>query len=161
MASKQVELQRWARTFREREKRDLSAHEIAEFLKAEGWPMPQPKDPIDILAKDIASAQREEMIFDEVLGESYNANICYPVDKGEKQLVLWGELDRADRKKVVKNVALRRDQVVGDLVQVEINVRHWNRINPNETEVQVELDFGPDVEWKLNTPKGKSKGAGN
>lgn len=84
MASKKVEIQRLRRVFQEREGRDLSAHEIAEMLKAMGWPMPKPKDPTDILAKQVSEALSEEMVYDEVLGESVNRNICYPAPSGGK-----------------------------------------------------------------------------
>ncbi len=121
--------------------------------------MPKPKDPIDILAKEFAVAEREEMLFDEVLGESYNANICYQIPTGDKPQTYWVDTDKADRKKIEKNKTLRRDQVVGDLLQIKINLMHWNRINPNEEPVQIELDFAPDVEWKLNTPKEDDRAA--
>ena len=153
MASKKVELQRWCREFREREGRDLSSHEIAEMLERIGWPMPKPKDPIDILAKQVSEAESEETVFDEVLGESVNRNICYPVESDGKQPPLWTELDTATRSKVEKNKTLRRDQMVGDAFQSTLILMRWNRLHPNEEPVQIELDLGLDVEWKLNALK--------
>ncbi len=155
MANKKLEMQRFARWYREQNNRDATMHEVAIAAKNAGWKMPEPKDPIDILAKEFAQAQREEMLFDEVLGESYHANICYQDQQGDQSVTFWGDINKASRKKIVKNVALRRDQMVGDALQVSIDVMHWNRVNPNEEPVQVELDFGPDVEWKLNAPKHK------
>lgn len=153
MASKKVEIQRWQRVFREREGRDLSAHEIAEMLKAIGWPMPKPKDPIDILAKQVSEALSEETVFDEVLGESVNANICYPAESGGKsdgkQDYRWTGLDTATRDKVEKNKTLRRDNMVGDAYQSTLILMRWNRMHPKEEPVQLDLDLGPDVEWRL------------
>ncbi len=60
---------------------------------------------------------------------------------------------------MVGNVALRREQMVGDGLQLTFDVKHWNRINPDQESVQVDLDFTDDVQWKMNAPKGKSKGA--
>ena len=37
----------------------------------------QPQDVIDILTKEFTNAERDELLFDDVLGEPYNANICY------------------------------------------------------------------------------------
>lgn len=153
MASKKVEIQRWSRVFREREGRDLSAHEIAEMLKKQGWPMPKPKDPIDILAKQVSEAEAEETVYDEVLGESVNANICYPVESNSKsdgkQAHLWTELDTATRSKVELNKTLRRDNMVGDAYQSTLILMRWNRLHPKEEPVQIDLDLGPDVEWRL------------
>jgi len=153
MASKKVEIQRWKRVFQEREGRDLSAHEIAEMLKATGWPMPKPKDPIDILAKLVSEALSEETVFDEVLGEPVNANICYPAESSSKsdgkQDYRWTELDTATRDKVEMNKTLRRDNMVGDAYASTLILMRWNRMHPKSEPVQLDLDLGPDVEWRL------------
>ena len=159
MASKKVEMQRWSRTFREREGRDLSADEIASMLEANGWPMPKPKTPHEILAKQVSESQGEEVIYDDVLNESVPRNICYPVESNGKQIMLWTDADAASRKKIEKNKTLRRDQMVGDAYQTSLILMRWNRLHPEEEPVQIDLDFGPDVEWRLNTPKAKKNAA--
>lgn len=151
--SKKEEMQRFARYYREQEGRDVTMQEVAQAAALKGWPLPKPKEPIEILAKEFAQAEREEMFFDEVLGESYNANICYQVQSSGKQLMFWSDIDKANRDKIVKNAALHRDQMVGEAVQATINLMHWNRLHPDEKPVQMELDFGPDVKWRLNQPK--------
>jgi hypothetical protein len=153
MATKKVLMQRFARNYREKHGRDTTSHELALAWKKIGGQMPKPKDVIDILAKEFADAEREELSFDEVLGESYNANICYELLVGDKIETRWADTDTASRDKIVKNAALRRNQVVGDLVRATVTLLHWNRIHPEEEPVQMELDFGPDVEWKLNAPR--------
>jgi hypothetical protein len=153
MASKKVEIQRWRRVFQEREGRDLTAHEIAEMLEKMGWQMPKPKSAIDMLAKQVSEALSEEMVFDEVLGEPVNANICYPAPPGGKldgkQGHLWTELDTATRDKVEMNKTLRRDNMVGDAYQSTLILMHWNRKHPKEEPVGLDCDLGPDVEWRL------------
>jgi hypothetical protein len=152
MATKKQLMQRFARNYREQHG-DTTMHELAIAWKKVGGQMPKPKDVIDILAKEFADAEREELGFDEILGESYNANICYEVQVGEKVETRWTDTDTASREKIVKNAALRRNQVVGDLVRATVTLMHWNRLHPDEESVQMELDFGPDVEWKLNAPR--------
>lgn len=153
MASKKVEIQRWKRTFQEREGRDLSAHEIAEMLEGIGWPMPKPKSQLDILAKQVSEALSEEKVFDEVLGESVDANICYPAESDGKsdgkQTYRWTEADTASRDKVEANKTLRRDNMVGDAYQSTLILMRWNRLHPKEEPVQLDLDLGLDVEWRL------------
>lgn len=39
----------------------------------------------------------------------------------------------------------RREQVIGDLVQLQIDVEVYNDMNPGEKPVQLELDFKDDV----------------
>ena len=151
MATKKVLMQRFARNYREQHG-DSTTHELAIAWRKIGGQMPKPRDVIDILAKEFADAEREELAFDEVLGESYNANICYEVFVGDKVETRWTDTDTAGRDKIVKNAALRRNQVVNDLVRASATLMHWNRLHPDEEPVQMELDFGPDVEWKLAAP---------
>lgn len=163
MASKKVEIQRWKRVFQEREGRDLTAHEIAEMLKAIGWPMPKPKDPIDVLAKQVSEALSEETVFDEVLGEPVSVNICYPVEPGSKSDgkpdYRWTGLDEAPRDKGEMNKTLRRDNMVGDAYKSTLILMRWNRMHPKEEPVQLDLDLGPDVEWRLAAKEQSSDAA--
>ena len=153
MATKKEQMQRFYRYYREQVGRDVTMHEVALAAKKAGWVMPTPKDPVDILASEFAAAAREELRKDEEMRESYRANIAYKQQIGKKEITFWGDIDNSPRINMVKNVVLRREQMVGDALQLTIDVRHWNRINPNEEPVQIELDFNDDVEWRLNAPK--------
>jgi len=157
MATKKEQMQRFARYFREKVGRDVTSQELASAAKAAGWKMPKPKDPLDILAKEFAEAEGDEMKHDEETGDPYRANICYKLTQGSKPL--WGDIDKATRDKMVKNVALRREQMIGDGLQLTRDANHWNRINPDNDPVQVELDFTDEVEWKMNAPKADEEAA--
>lgn len=159
MVSKKEEMNRWIRDFREKEDRDLSADEISTMLESVGWPMPKPKTAHEMLAKQVAEAQAEEMIYDDVLNDSVNRNICYPVESDGKQIMLWAELDTATRKKVEKNKTLRRDQSVGDIYQGTLICMRWSRLHPNEQPVLFDADFVPDMEWRLSAKQAKGKAA--
>ena len=153
--SKKLEIQRFTRWFREKSGHDVTTHEIALALAAQGWRLPQPKNPIDLLAKEISDALREETRYDEVLQQDYRPNVCYTEQQGDKQLTFWGNIDKVDRRRMTKNYVLRRDQMVGDGTQLKIDLLHWNRINQAEEPIQADLDFTDDVEWRLNAPKKK------
>jgi len=159
MATKVEEMQRFQRYYREKQGKDVTMHEVAEAASKAGWKMPVPKNPVDLLAKEFARAAREEIKVDEETGDPYRANISYNQIQGGQQLTFWGDIDKASRKKMVGNVALRREQMVGDGLQLTFDVKHWNRINPEQEPVQVDLDFTDDVQWKMNAPKSKGKGA--
>jgi hypothetical protein len=52
---------------------------------------------------------------------------------------------------MVKSAFARREQVVGDMVQLTLDLDHWNRVNPNEEPIRVETDITPDVNERLAT----------
>jgi hypothetical protein len=147
------EMQRWCETFREREGRDLSAEELASMLEGIGWPMPKPKTAHELLAKQVAQAEAEEVVYDEVLGDSVGKNICYTTEVEGKQKTLWGELDKATREKMDSHKTILRDQSVGDVYEATKKCMRWNRLHPTEQPVLFDTDFGPDMDWKLNAPK--------
>lgn len=47
------------------------------------------------------------------------------------------------------NKTLRRDNMIGDAYQSTLIFMRWNRKHPDEEPVQIDLDLGPDVEWRL------------
>ena len=51
-----------------------------------------------------------------------------------------------------KCLVQRREQMVGDALQLTLDADHWNSVNPSEAPIQMPLDFGPDVEWRKNGP---------
>ena len=157
MATKDELMQRFARHYREKVGRDVTMHEVALAAKQAGWKMPKPKDPIDILAKEFARAAAEEIRYDKETGEPYRANIYYTQKQGSQQLTFWGDIDKVERVKMHKNYILRREQMVGDGLQMALDLKHWNRVNPNEEPIVPDLDLTDDIEWKMNAPKDKGQ----
>lgn len=148
-----AEMQRWCQQFREEAGHDLSADELASKLEEIGWPMPKAKTSHDLLAKQVAEAESEEVVYDEVLGDTVGKNICYTVEVEGKPKTLWGELDPATRQKMDSHKTILRDQSVGDAYEATKKCMRWNRLHPTEQPVLFDLDFTLDVEWKLNAPK--------
>ena len=52
-----------------------------------------------------------------------------------------------------KSLIMRREQMVGDGVQLTLDAMHWNNINPKEEPITIPLDFTEDIEERLNTPE--------
>ena len=52
-----------------------------------------------------------------------------------------------------KSLIMRREQMVGDGVQLTLDAMHWNNINPKEEPITIPLDFTEDNEERLNTPE--------
>jgi len=59
--SKKREMQRLIRAYRdETGKREIDMKDVAKWAVGKGWPLPVPRNPIDILAQNFAEAAREE-----------------------------------------------------------------------------------------------------
>lgn len=152
---KSTEMQRLVQLYREETgEQSVNMHDVAKFALGKGWPMPKPKSAYDLLAEQFAKAAREEYRRDEVTGRPYRANLAVVVNLGKpgEQYTLWTDIDAAPKAVAKKSFQQRREQMVGDAVHLSDDVDHWNRVNPVEEPITLELDFGPDVEWRRNAP---------
>ena len=52
-----------------------------------------------------------------------------------------------------KSMVMRREQIVGDALQLSFDADHWNSIHPEEEQILMPLDFTDDVEWRKNSPE--------
>jgi hypothetical protein len=112
-----------------------------------------PADPLDILAKQFSDAAREEIKHDKVTGEPYRVNHAVTTRYGNEPFTIWIDIDEAPRPSMHKSLVQRREQMVGDGLQLTLDAEHWNRIHSGEEPIQMLLDLGPDVEWRKNAPK--------
>ncbi len=129
---------------------DVDMEKVALFATQMGWPLSLPTDPIKLLAKEFARAAREEIKRDQVTGKPYRVNHAYHPDGS--QMPLYFDIDQAPRYKMLKSLINRREQMVGDGLQLSFDADHWNSINPNEEPIQIPLDLTDDVEWRKNAP---------
>lgn len=102
-------------------------------------------DPIAVAAKSLSRALREEVRRDGTTGRPYRANVSVTPDN-PRQPTLWGDIDEVDRKFAHKAFQLRRKQMVGDAVQLSLDLDHWNSAHPKEGPIALVLDFTDDVE---------------
>jgi hypothetical protein len=51
-----------------------------------------------------------------------------------------------------KSTRQRREQVVGDMVQLYLDLEHWNRVNPDEQPIVLVTDTTEDVNERLAGP---------
>lgn len=132
--------------------KELDMHKVAEFAERQGWKMPKPATPLELLAKEFSKAARVEVRKDDASGRPYRANHAYPTKHGETTLWLWVDIDEAPRKTIVKCLVQRREQMIGDGLQLTLDADHWNTIHPEEEPIQIPLDFTDDIEWRKNAP---------
>ena len=136
---------------------EIDMHEVAAFAEKKGWPIPPPISGLDRLAKEFSQAAREETRQDSKTGRPYRVYHAYPVD-GRGQGMLWIDIDEAPRKIMVKSTVMRREQVVGDMVQLYLDLDHWNGNNPDEEPIVLPTDLTEDVKERLAASDGSSFG---
>ncbi len=129
-------------------KTEIDMHEVAAFAHSRGWPLPPAISGLDRLAKEFSDAAREATLEDSETGQPYRVyHAVKPNGKG--QAVFWVDIDVAPRKHMVKSAYARREQVVGDMFQLTLDLAHWSRVNPDEEPITAETDITPDVNERL------------
>jgi hypothetical protein len=154
MTTKRQEMQYLMRLYREESgNASIDMKELAKFAVAKGWPLPTPKSALDRLAEQFSSAAREEMRRDSVTGRPYRANLAVVIHQGQgQQMTLWTDIDEAPRHIAQKAFVQRREQMIGDGLQLTFDVTHWNRVNSGDAPIDMPMDFTEDIEWRINAP---------
>lgn len=160
MANKNQEMQRLIRYYKDATgKKEVDMHEVAKFAVGKGWKLPAPVSAIDLLAKQFSQAAREEIRRDQKTGRPYRANHALIMKQGSTQLTLWIDIDEAERKPMLKSLINRRQQMVGDGLQLTLDADHWNNIHPEENPIQIPMDFTEDIEERKNAPPDEDREA--
>lgn len=160
MATKKQQMQSIIRLYREKTGvTSINMHEVAKFAAAMGWPLPAPKSALDRLAEQFSGVARDETRRDEVTGRPYRANVAVTEWHEGTQTTLWTDIDEAPRKVAHKSFVQRREQMVGDAVQLTLDVDRWNRVHANEEAINMPLDFAFDVELRLSANQANDDAA--
>lgn len=101
-------------------------------------------DPYDKLSEDMARALREEYATD-ALGRRFRKNHAVRVTKGGVQLTMWAMLEAAPRQHMQKAFIQRREQIVGDCVQLATDVEVYNDMHKDQPPIPMLFDFRDDV----------------
>lgn len=124
----------------------LDPHEVAAWALHNGLHKPNVRTIIDAIAADIAQVFREEYRTDKH-GRRYRAKHAATHKKGNKTLSLWADLDdpNVPHGHFVRSFAQRRQQIVGDCLQLKTDVDVYNDKRDLAEPIQVPLDFTLDV----------------
>jgi hypothetical protein len=124
----------------------VDPHAIAEYAYARGLMKPNPTAVIDVMASSIAQVFREEYRVDRH-GRRYRAMHATTEKRGSKTMALWADLDdpTAPHTHFQKSFAQRRNQIVGDCVQLKTDVDVYNDKRQPVEPIQIPLDFTYDV----------------
>ena len=151
--SKKSEMQRLIRAYKDETKeREIDMKKVAHWAAGKGWPLPKPRDPLDLLAQQFSEAAREETRLDKKTGRPYRANHSFMVKQGGQQLHLWIDIDEAPRGPMLKSAVTRREQMVGDGLQLTLDLMHWNSINSDKEPIDLPMDLTFDIQLRLHAP---------
>jgi len=135
----------WKEYEEEKDHAPASARVVVEWaVRERGLRLPR-VDPRDVLAEQMSRALREEYATD-AMGRRYRVNHAIRVMKDGVQTTFWGIMGFAPRGHMQRAFTQRREQVIGDLVQLTIDVEVYNDQNPLEKPIQLVLDFKDDVD---------------
>ena len=146
MSTKMEQLQNvWHKYDGQREHKPTSAREAVEWGVAEGL-LELPKvDAYDVLAGQMSQALREEYGTDSQ-GRRYRVNHAVRVTKAGVQYTFWAAMGFAPHEHMEKAFTQRREQIVGDNLQLKIDVDVYNDLSKGKNpEIQLVLDYTDDV----------------
>jgi hypothetical protein len=152
--TKHEEMQAFVRHYkRTNKKAEVTMAEVTAAAIEMGWKVPPAVTGEERLAKQFAAAEREEMGTDKVTNRPYRANLALTRTRSDgEQTTFWIETDEADREQMEMAVKKYREQMIGEAVIGTDTVDHWNRINPKDGQLEFNLDFREETEWRRNIP---------
>lgn len=121
-----------------------SAREAVEWGVQHGLVALPEIDPVDVLADQMARALRTEYKTDEH-GRKYRVNHAVRVTKAGVQHTFWAIMGFAPREYMEKAFVQRREQIIGDCLQLKTDVDVYNDLNRDAEPIQMILDFTDDV----------------
>ena len=132
---------------------EIDMHQVALYAhQYHGWPLPEPLSGIERLTKEFSQAAREETRQDGHTGRHYRVYHAFAPDGAGSQGILWIDIDEAPRNIMVKSARMRREQIVGDMTQLYLDLEHWNSVNTNQEPIVLVRDVTEDVDERLSGP---------
>jgi hypothetical protein len=145
MTTRNEQLQSVFRRFEhEHEHSPTSSREACEWGVAKGFLELPSVDPLNILAEEMSRALREEYETDEK-GRRYRVNHAVRVTRAGVQMTFWAVMGFAPRAHMQMAFTQRRNQIIGDCVQLKTDVDVYNDHNSSEAPIQMVLNFADDV----------------
>lgn len=146
MTTKQEMLQELFHRY-QREHGELPAgtYQVVQWAMGKGLIEAPRVDPIAILAEDMRRALREEYAVDPLTGRRYRRNHAIRITQRGVQLSLWADIATAPREHMRKAFQQRRKQIVGDCIQLKVDVDVYNSHHPEMDQLPLVLDFTDDV----------------
>jgi len=150
VADRQKFIRYWMDTTGETEI-DMAA--VAKMAIKMGWKAPPPVTEEDRLAQQFKEAARQDIRHDRKTGRPYRGYHAVPKHDATGQLYFsYIDIDEPKTKpdSFRKACVMRREQSVGDVVQLRLDQLHWNDTRTEDQQVELlPADMEFDVELKL------------
>jgi len=148
LMSKRQDRQRFIRFYKDKTgETEIDMNKVAAMAKEMGWDMPKPSSDIEILAKLFADDAQAERRYDEKTKRPYRAYQAIPSQAtGQLNLFVYVDTDEATRPQMLKSAVNRREQIVTDGYNLQLDLDHWNRINPSEEPIALPMDITLDID---------------
>ncbi|RVD55786.1 hypothetical protein EN828_22195 [Mesorhizobium sp. M2D.F.Ca.ET.185.01.1.1] len=131
-----------------------STREAVQWGVSRGMIQAPEVDPLAKLVEDMSDALREEYAID-AEGRRYRVNHAVRVTRAGVQYTLWGVMKDAPREHMQKAFIQRREQIVGDCVQLATDVDAYNAMKTDQPRIQMVFDFRDDIaeRFALDEPR--------
>jgi hypothetical protein len=133
-------------------------HKVAAYAKRLGWKMPQPKTDVELLAKQFADDAQAERKRDSTTGRPYRVWHAIPANT-QLGLFVYVDIDEATRNQMHKSAVNRREQMVTDGYNLELDLDHWNSVNPDKEAIVLPMDLTLDIEIRKATDQDDEEAA--
>lgn len=148
--SKIAERQKFIRYWKEQTgESEVDMHAVAKMAIGMGWEAPPPVTEEDRLAKLFKDAARQDIRHDRKTGRPYRGYHAVPKQAADGQLT-FSYIDIDDPKtkpeSFRKACVMRREQSVGDQLQLRLDQIHWNDNRPVEQQIEI---LPADMEFDL------------
>ena len=142
------ELQRVIRRYKEETgERELDMKKVAKWAKERlGMTMPTPPSEIDLMARKLAEAARDETQRSPKTGRPYRTYHAVPVGDRQLNLFVYVDINEATRPQMLKSSVQRREQMVSDGVNLTDDMAHWNAVNPDKEQIDLPMDLTLDIQ---------------
>ncbi len=130
-------------------KSEVDMTEVAQLAMKMGWKAPPPITEQDRMAQLFKDAARQDIRHDKKTGRPYRGYHAFPKYSADGQMS-FSYIDIDDPKAKPDNFrkacVMRREQSVGDMVQLRLDQVHWNDQRPVEQNVDI---LPADMEFDL------------
>lgn len=153
--SKRQERQRFIRFYREKTgETEIDMTKVAELAKEMGWAMPRPPSEVELLARQFADDAQAERRTDEKTKRPYRVYHALPAGPKQLNLFVYVDIDEATRPQMLKSAVNRREQMVSDGYNLQLDLDHWNNINVAEEPIELPMDLTLDIAIKKASDDG-------
>lgn len=119
--------------------------EVARWVIGKGDWEPPDVDPVKQLGRYISRAERQQYIEDDDK-QPVRRMQSYKVKKDDRQLTFWVAMEDATREQIHLSAQQRRNGMIADGVQLDRDVRYFNKRHNKGEPVTVEFNLQPDIE---------------